>query len=299
MKILLTGATGFTGSHVFRMLRAERLAPRCLVRNGSDVSELQAAGAELAYGDIGDAASLARAFDGIDALLNTASIGFGHAPVLVSAAEQAGVKRAVFISTTAIFTTLNAKTKSVRQTAEDRIRNSTLAWTIVRPTMIYGTPRDRNMIRLIRFLRRWPVIPIVGDGKHLQQPVYVDDVARAAIAALHSDVAVGKSYNIAGRDPLTFNDVVDTIARLLQKRVRKLHLPVNPIVKPLQLIERTGLRFPIKAEQILRLNENKAFEYTDAAHDLGYKPLSFEEGIAREIAGATSPVAPSPASPAR
>jgi len=286
MTVLLTGATGFTGSHLLEQLLAAGIRPRCLVRPASAAAadELRARGADVALGDIADPASLVEALRGVETLLNTASIGFGHGPGLVEAAERAGVRRAIFISTTAIFTTLEAKTKSVREAAEARIRGSALAWTIIRPTMIYGTPRDRNMIRLVRYLQRWPVIPVIGDGKHLQQPVYVGDVARAVILALNSDNTIGRAYNIAGREPLTFNQVIDTVARLLGRRVYKLHLPVAPIVAPLRLLERTGLRFPIKAEQILRLNENKAFDYGEAARDFGYAPVSFEEGIAREIA---------------
>lgn len=284
MTILLTGATGFTGSHLLEQLIAAGTTPRCLVRPSNPAAPaLRDRGIEVVLGDIADAASLAKALEGVDTLLNTASIGFGHGPGLVEAAEQAGVRRAIFISTTAIFTTLNAKTKSVREAAEARIKTSRLDWTIIRPTMIYGTARDRNMIRLVRFLQRWPLFPVIGDGNHLQQPVYVDDVARAVILAMRNDVSIGRAYNIAGREPLTFNQVIDTVSRLLGRRVRKIHLPVSPVVRPLQLIERVGLRFPIKAEQILRLNENKAFDYAEAARDLGYAPLSFEEGIAREI----------------
>src|SRR5436190_23037501 len=107
MKILLTGATGFTGSHLLAQLLARGIAPRCLVRATSDVVSLR--GVEIVQGDLGDADSLARALDGVDVLLNTASIGFGHGPALAAAARKAGVTRALFISTTAIFTALNSK----------------------------------------------------------------------------------------------------------------------------------------------------------------------------------------------
>ena len=149
--------------------------------------------------------------------------------------------------------------------------------------MIYGSSRDRNMWRLIRLLRVAPVLPIFGDGESLQQPIFVDDVAQAVLLALKNDTTIGKSYNIAGRDPLTYNQVVDTVASSLGKRVWKLHLPHMPIVRFLQFTERIGFRLPIKAEQVLRLNENKAFSYQDAQRDFGFDPRSFEEGIDIEI----------------
>jgi nucleoside-diphosphate-sugar epimerase len=220
---------------------------------------------------------------GTDALVNIASLGFGHADSIIHAAQNAGVKRAVFISTTAIFTQLNAKSKTVRMAAERAIEASGLSYTILRPTMIYGSPRDRNMWRLIRLLRYSPVIPVFGDGKFLQQPIYVDDVAQAVVKSLASDSTICKSYNIAGKFSLTYNDVIDTIARQVKKRVWKIHIPSKPVISLLGLFERLRIPFPIKAEQILRLNENKDFSYAEAQKDFGFSPISFEEGIGLEL----------------
>ena len=94
--------------------------------------------------------------------------------------------------------------------------------------MIYGSPRDRNMWRLIRFMRYSPIVPIFGDGKYLQQPIYVDDVAQAILSCLSNDQTIGKSYNIAGKYPLTYNQVIDTIAGQMNKRVWKIHVPYSP-----------------------------------------------------------------------
>jgi len=283
MTVFLTGATGFTGSHVLALLLEKGIHTRCLVRATSDVRALRSTGVEIVEGDVGDERSLLAAMVGTNMLINTASLGFGSAPVLVSCAERAGVRRAVFISTTAIFTSLNARSKVVRLAAEECVRTSALQQTIIRPTMIYGTSRDRNMARLIRFLRRSPVIPIVGSGRNLQQPVHVRDVAFAVLAAMQSDAAIGRAYNIAGAAPLTFLEVIDTITRLLGRKVMKLRLPAAPILATLGLTERLGIRLPAKREQILRLNENKAFDCSDAGRDLHYAPLSFEEGIRREL----------------
>jgi nucleoside-diphosphate-sugar epimerase len=281
--VLLTGATGFTGSHVLSLLLEKGIRPRCLVRPSSDVRDLRRAGVEIFEGDIGDERSLLEAMHGIDTLLNTASLGFGHAPVLVSCAERAGVRRAVFISTTAIFTSLNASSKVVRLAAEECVQQSALRQTIIRPTMIYGTSRDRNMARLINFLQWSPVMPIIGSDRSLLQPVHVRDVAFVAVAAMESNTAIGRAYNIAGATALTFVEVIDTITRLLGRHVIKVRLPLRPISTVLRALERIGVHLRVKREQILRLNEDKAFDYSDAARDLGYSPLSFEEGIRCEL----------------
>lgn len=282
MKVLVTGATGFTGSRVVPLLLDSGHEVRCFVRETSDRSQLGTLPVEWVTGDLSDNEALTSALRGVDALVNIASLGFGHAESILRSAKEAGVWRGIFISTTAIFTQLNADSKSARLAAEEAIQASGLDYTILRPTMIYGSPRDRNMWRLIRLLRFSPIIPIFGDGESLQQPVFVDDVAQAVLLALGTDETIGKSYNIAGKDPLTYNQVIDTVASALGKRVWKLHLPYMPIVRLLQFTERIRIRLPIKAEQVLRLNENKAFSYEEAQRDFGFSPRSFAEGIELE-----------------
>ena len=155
-----------------------------------------------------------------EALVNLASLGFGHAPAIVSAAQAAGLDRAVFVSTTAVTTALPARSKAVRLAAEQAIRSSGLKWAILRPTMIYGAPGDRNMSRLLVLLARarrasalrglqMPlVLPTPGGGRRLQQPVHVADVASAVLAAAVRPETAGRSYDVAGPDPLTFADLL-------------------------------------------------------------------------------------------
>jgi nucleoside-diphosphate-sugar epimerase len=289
MKIFVTGATGFTGSHVVPLLLKNGYEVRCLYRASSDRSLLSDPKIEWALGDVSDSRSLSVAMQsaqGADALVNVASLGFGHADSIIRAVQNAGIKRTVFISTTAIFTQLNAPSKKVRVAAELAIETSGLKYTILRPTMIYGSDRDRNMWRLIRFMRYSPIIPIFGDGKYLQQPIYVEDVAQAVVSCVSNDNTIGKSYNIAGQHPLTYNEVIDTIARQLNKRVWKIHVPSKPIVSFLRLFEKIHIPFPIKAEQVLRLNENKDFSYAEAQRDFGFSPLSIEDGIGLELKSA-------------
>lgn len=283
MKVFVTGATGFTGSRVVPLLLKNEYEMRCLYRDTSDRSLLSSSEVEWALGDLSDTDALSASMRGADALVNLASLGFGHADSILRAARDAGIQRAIFISTTAIFTQLNAKSKQVRTAAELAIESSGLRYTILRPTMIYGSPRDRNMWRLIRFMRLSPIVPVFGDGKFLQQPIYVDDVAAAILGCLKSDATIGRSYNIAGKHPLTYNEVIDTIARLMNKRIWKLHVPSKPVVSLLALFERMRIPFPIKAEQVLRLNENKDFGYAEAQRDFGFNPLAFKEGIRMEL----------------
>ena len=93
------------------------------MRKTSNTISLNKKDVELVYGDLEDISSLKHALEDIDAMVNIASMGFGHGPNVVRACVETGVKRAIFVSTTAIFTRLNAASKSIRIAAENIVRN--------------------------------------------------------------------------------------------------------------------------------------------------------------------------------
>src|SRR5258708_35127235 len=220
---------------------------------------------------------------GAEILINVASLGFGHAPTIVKAAQAARIGRAVFVSTTAVVTTLNARSKEIRLAAERLILESGIPSTVLRTTMIYGSPRDRNVSRLIRFLRVSPVIPVFGNGHHQQQPVHVADVAAAIVSSVATALTMDRIYSIAGAAPLTYDQVIETVASCLGKRVINVHVPARLVVSGLTGIESIGLRRPIRSEQVRRLEQHKGFDTSPAARDFGFAPKSFTEGVRLEI----------------
>jgi len=284
MTVAVSGANGFTGRFVCCELRRRRIPLLALLRPGADASWMEARQIPVAYADLNRPEQLAEALAGCPALLNIASIGFGAAPAILEACRTAGVQRVVFVSTTAIFTQLNARSITIRQSAEAAITASGLSFTILRPTMIYGTPGDRNMIRLVRWLDRRSLLPVFGPGRALQQPVHVSDVAWAVVQSLETPASIGRQFNISGAAPLTYNEVVRLTAGALGRPVHRLHLPVRPVLLLLRLAERLSIKLPIKVEQILRLNEDKVFAHAEATAVLGYAPMGFAQGIEQEVA---------------
>lgn len=282
----MTGGSGFTGQRVINRLVTSGHEVAALARSRTAAERVAALGAHPLPADLDDPASVDEAFglSGADTMVSVASLGFGHAGTVLAAAQEAGIVRAVFVSTTAIFTTLPTTSKHIRVNAEDAIRTSGLDWTIVRPTMIYGARGDRNMERLLAALRRAPIFPLPGGGRRLQQPVHVDDLADAIVASLTSPATVGRAYDLAGPDALSFRSVVEQAAAALGRHPRLVPVPLAPLILTLRFYERVATSPKIKAEQLKRLAEDKAFDIGPARHDLAYQPRSFESGIRAEAA---------------
>jgi uncharacterized protein YbjT (DUF2867 family) len=282
VKVLLTGATGLLGGALLDLLLAEGHEVRCLVREESPrAARLSALRTELSRGDAGDAQALSRALSGMDTLLHVA--GIEYTPSVLEAARRAEVGRLVVVGSTSAHSAFHFRS-GPKLRMEELVRESGLRYTIVRPSMIYGSELDRNMHRLLRFLDRSPVFPMFGSGENLWQPVYHEDCARGIYETLVRPAAVGQSYDLPGAEPLTYVELVKTAAGALGRKPRIIRLPLEPVRRTLAAAERLRLPFPISSEQVLRLGEDKAYPYDRAKRELGYAPRPFREGIALEVA---------------
>lgn len=282
MKVLLTGATGLLGGALLELLLAGGYEVRCLLRAGSpNAARLDAARVEMVYGDAESADDLARALSGVEAMVHVA--GIEYAPRVVEAMRRARVGRLVLVGSTSVHSRYEFRS-GPRLRMEGLVRESGLRWTIARPAMIYGSERDKNMRKLLRFLDRSPVFPVFGPGENLWQPVYHEDCARGVLAALEEPAAVGQSYDLPGAEPLTYEELVRVAARALGRKPRIIHVPLEPARRALELAETLRLPLPVKSEQVLRLREDKAYSYEKAKRELGYAPRTFQEGIALEVA---------------
>jgi uncharacterized protein YbjT (DUF2867 family) len=282
MRIALTGATGFTGRRVTSALLAHGHQLRALVRPPLAGRALPAELSVVA-GDMADARAMAELLRGVDAFVQVASLGFGHAEGVTHAVETAGVERSVFFSSTSLFTRLPAATRAVRLDAEERVRSLPGRWTILRPTMIYGDAADRNLSRLFRFVARSPVVPLPGGGRALVQPVHVADLARAVVEVLECQATARNAYELPGGEAVPLRELVLRVARLLgRRRLLLLPLPIAPMALAAGAWHRLGLAPRVSSEQVRRLAEDKAFSYEAARRDWGYSPRGLDAGLESE-----------------
>ena len=276
--IVVTGATGFTGPHAVRALAARfpGVPIRSLVRASSARAALDGLPVTFAEGDLRDGASLDRAFAGCDTLVNVASLGFDWVDPLFDAVARSSLRRGVFVSTTAILTRLPVRSRPQREHGEARVRAARLAWTILRPTIIYGTPGDRNIARLIRFVQRSPVVPIIAAEARQAGPCR--GRRRRDRRALASPATIGQVYELSGAAPVTFEELVrQTVAATGRRRWVVACLSGRPGWS--HAVPCLRSQAPVGVEQLERLRGAEAFDHAAAAR-ISVSARPFADGVA-------------------
>ncbi len=280
--IFITGGSGNTGQALLRRIfdhpELKEIAVTCLARPGGRRENLRRFPVRIVDGDSSDTGSLGRVYGGEPTVIHISSI-FHAAAVLASCR---GAERLIAISSTGVFSRYRQLAGDIAA-GERVIERSGIRYTILRPTMIYGTPADRNVSRLIRLVRRAPVIPLPGGGGSTFQPVHVDDLASCIVAVLERSASVDKTYNVPGGSAHSLGEIVSIIAELLGRKVITIPVPFALADAAVRAYERLAPRPKLRREQILRLREDKSYDYAEAARDLGYAPMSFREGISQQI----------------
>lgn len=279
--VLITGASGHTGSRLTIALVDKGLPVRILTRDPSRLDLELRRRVEVFRGDLLNPGSAQRAVAGCRGVIAVTHIKF--APAVIVAMKASGVKRGIFMSSTRRFTRFVEDTARQVMAGEEAVEQSGLDWTIIRPTMIYGGKHDRNLEPLLAALRKWPVFPLPAGGSMLWQPVFTWDVVAALIAALEHPESIGKAYTIAGPEPISYRQMLETMIREAGLRTKLVPVPLKAVRPLVALYEKSSRSPRIRMDQIQRLEEDKVFDITDARRDLSFNPVSFDEGIRRKI----------------
>jgi len=316
VRVLVTGATGFTGGHLARALRLRGAAVRALVRDPGRADDLRAAGIEVVTGDVRDASALARAVANTDVVYHLAAI-YRQAGVpaetyravnalavraLIEAAAAARVKRVVHCSTVGVhgdvehppanedaplrpgdeYQRTKLEGEQLAREAADRLG---IEVTIARPSGIYG-PGDRRLLKLFRAsVRRYP---IVGSGEIYYHLTYIDDLTEGFRLCGEHVAAANRTYILAGGEVTTLNELVATIASVAGVSPPRWHVPVWPFRAAGALCEAVcvplGIEPPIYRRRVDFYTKSRAFDITRARRELGYAPrVGLREGIGRTL----------------
>ncbi len=280
---ILTGANGFTGRYVCIELIRKNVPFIALLRPNTDPNWLIKHSIKYRFADINNLQELLHGMKSCDTLINVASIGFGAAPILIKACQKLGIKRAIFVSTTAIFTKLNSSSKSIRLDAEHKITQSRLNFTIIRPTMIFGSKDDRNIFRLIRWINNYPIIPVFQNGEGLQQPVFVEDVAWAIVESINNPNTKNKIFNLAGPKAIKLKKMIDIISKKLGKRTIQISINANLAILFIRFMNLLNIKILVSEEQVKRVIEDKIFSNKRAKELINFNPKSFDFVISKEV----------------
>jgi uncharacterized protein YbjT (DUF2867 family) len=240
--ILVTGATGFVGRHLVARLQGRGETIRPLVRDERTARRADGAGIEPAIGDVTDRESLFRAMDGVDTVIHLVAIivekgdatferiNAAGARNVAEAARAAGVKRLLHMSANGVQDNPRYPYLQSKWQGEQAVVASGLPYAALRPSLIFGAG-DQFFNTLATLVRLNPIVPIVGDGRAMFQPVWVEDVCTCFLKLLDDDAYLGQSYEIGGPEQLSYEDLVDVVMRVLGTRKPKVHVPVA-LMKP-------------------------------------------------------------------
>ena len=319
MKVLVTGATGFTGGHLAQHLAARGDEVKALVRPRSrarfDASPLPARGITAVEGDLGEPAALRRAAEGVDVVYHIAAtyreagqpdtayraINVDGTRHVLKAARAAGARRVVHCSTGGVHghianppATEDAPFnpgdvyQHTKLEAEQAAREfgTTTGFDVVvaRPIGIYG-PGDTRFLRMFRGLARGN-FPMIGSGKPYYHLTYIDDLVEGFRLCGTVPAAAGRTYILAGPRYTTLEQLVKLVANELKVEPPKFHWPVWPFWTAGLLCEMVcvPLRIepPIFRRRVDFYTKSRAFDTTRARTELGFAPrVDLEEGIKR------------------
>lgn len=315
MKVLVTGGTGFTGSHLAKRLLDLNNEVRVLVRNEQKAEELKRSGAEIITGDIKDRNIVFKAVKGVEKVFHVAAAyreayvdetfywdaNYKGSVNIFDACLEYNVKRLVHTSTIGVVTTVknppadetaalspgDAYQQSKAKAELEALRyakEKNLPVCVLRPAAIYG-PGDMRLLKMFKMIARKKWF-IMGNGQVCFHMVYIDNLIDGYLLCSEKEAAVGEVFIIGDESYASLNELSGIIAREFGVKPPKLHLPYLPVYTLAALIEGTYKLFKIKKQppifkrRVAFFKKNRAFSIKKAKDMLGYKPkIDMKTGI--------------------
>ena len=292
MQVFVTGSTGFVGNHVLNTLLDRGHQVRALVRPGSEYKFKQPDKVEIITGDVTESADLIQGMKGCDAAIHLVGIirAFPSQDItferlhteatanVIEAAKETEVPRLLHMS--ALGASEDGSTPYLRTkfAAEELVRQSGLNYAIFRPSLIFG--RGGEAIKMFGDMVKKYVVPIIGDGQYRFQPVSVNTVAQGFEKALDPETAKDQTLDVGGPDNVTFDEIMDTLARVMGKSIVKIHMPVLPLRLATSALQHAP-GYPLTTDQITMLLEGSTCDEKPFYELLGLSPIPLEQ-ILRE-----------------
>jgi len=150
-----------------------------------------------------------------------------------------------------------------------------IEWIILRPTLIYGLGRDKNISEIARFIRRFGLFSLFDKASGLRQPIHVHDVASACLSVLQTPTSINRAYNISGAEIITYREMVLRIFSAMDKRPRILSAPLWIFAVAVGIVRCVPRYRQWSSAMAERMNHDMAFDHSDAERDFGFNPRGF------------------------
>ncbi len=310
--ILVTGATGFVGSHLLEKLRSRGEAVRCLVRPATDPRRLPA-GVETAAGDLATGQGIDSAIAGVDTVIHVAGVTKALAPAdyvagnvratetLVRSLVGRGIRLVYVSSLAAIGPSLDGRPVDecsaphpVSSYGKSKLEGEQIARSllpdsvVVRPPVVYG-PRDTGVFQILKAVAQGLVLEISG-GERWFSVIYVEDLAEGLCAAARAPQTAGRAYFLAHRHPVSWRQLGATAAQIMGRRPRTVRVPVT-VARSLAFFAEMWSRISRNPAIISREKVAEACygfwtcEPARAAADFGFEaPTPLAAGLAKTLA---------------
>ncbi len=290
-RIFLTGGSGFVGSHVLPALLAAGHDVVALARTPKAAATIAERNATYAarlttrIGDVTNPASLPAALVGCDAIVHLVAIprdwnngadllriNTAGTEAMIAAASAAGITRFVHLGALGVQDREELHYAKSKARAERAVRESSLDWTIIKPSLIWGE-RD-GFFNIVAALVKIPApaVPVPGNGKSRFQPVWVGDVARAIVQALGDPKSARRSFELGGPRYWTYTEITQEVARALGKRRIVVPMPVPLIRLVAGVSEAIRLPFPVATDQLRQLALDNIGATDAVERELGFVP---------------------------
>ena len=297
MKVLLTGGTGYVGSHLRNRLRDAGHDVRLLVRRGSEHKVSDPDGFDVVTGDIFDTNTCLHACEGVDAVVHLVGIiredpahGTTFDEVhrvatrnLVGAAKIERVERFVLMSALGARADAPSSYWRSKAAAEKLVLEGPLRSTIFRPSFLFGHGDD--LTRMVTDLVHKPIVPLIDGGRSLFQPVALDDVCDVFTRSLRMPETQGHTYELGGPDRVSFKDIVLRTADCLGVTVRTMSVPSWALRPVVSLMDRWPSS-PLTSDQLKMLGEDNVCEIDPYVKTFRLEPKSYLEALPSLVEGA-------------
>jgi len=285
--LLVTGGTGFVGRHLTARLVSQGESVRVLARKPADLP-----GAQAVAGDVADLPSVLAAVEGCQAVIHLVGIiregrGQSYRSVhvqgtanVIEACRQSSVPRLLHMSALGAREHAASRYHRSKWEAEQLVRASGSAATIFRPSVMFGQGGE-FVPTIKRLVETPPVIPIIGKGTALLQPIWVEDVVSCLSRALREDGTAGRAYELGGPETYGFEQLVDLVAEAEGIEKPKVHLPVWMVRPAAAILGRLSSRFPLTSDQLTMLLEDNVCETGEMRRTFGLEPASLRDHLAK------------------